>query len=151
LRKVRIAAAACLTLSLALMGLTPLVGQEQTAPAMAPPKVMVGRSKVMTKFGIVAASQPLAARAGVQILERGGNAIDAAIAANAVAGTFGYGHAVMSDGTGVHYAGSAPRHDGAGDSRGAQRYSKAVRSASALHLLTAAPVFISSASISCRS
>ena len=45
-----------------------------------------GRSKIATKFGIVAASQPLAARAGVQVLERGGNAIDAAIAANAVMG-----------------------------------------------------------------
>ena len=44
---------------------------------------VVGRSIVATTFGIVAASQPLAARAGVQILERGGNAIDAAIAANA--------------------------------------------------------------------
>ena len=45
-----------------------------------------GRSKIATKFGIVAASQPLAARAGVQVLEHGGNAIDAAIAANAVMG-----------------------------------------------------------------
>jgi gamma-glutamyltranspeptidase/glutathione hydrolase len=27
-------------------------------------------------------------------------------------GTFGYGQAVMSDGTGVHFAGSEPRHDG---------------------------------------
>jgi gamma-glutamyltranspeptidase/glutathione hydrolase len=35
---------------------------------------------------MVAASQPLAARAGVQVLERGGNAIDAAIAANAAIG-----------------------------------------------------------------
>ena len=33
--------------------------------------VTVGRSRVATKYGIVAASQPLAARAGVQILERG--------------------------------------------------------------------------------
>jgi gamma-glutamyltranspeptidase/glutathione hydrolase len=41
---------------------------------------------VATTFGIVATSQPLAARAGVQILERGGNAIDAAIAANASIG-----------------------------------------------------------------
>src|SRR3954470_23236481 len=46
--------------------------------------VIVGRSRVATKYGIVAASQPLAARAGVQILERGGNAVDAAIATNAV-------------------------------------------------------------------
>src|SRR5665213_1689753 len=48
--------------------------------------VIVGRSRVATKYGIVAASQPLAACAGVQILERGGNAVDAAIATNAVMG-----------------------------------------------------------------
>jgi gamma-glutamyltranspeptidase / glutathione hydrolase len=48
--------------------------------------VVVGRSRIATRYGIVAASQPLAARAGVQILERGGNAVDAAIAANAVMG-----------------------------------------------------------------
>jgi gamma-glutamyltranspeptidase / glutathione hydrolase len=48
--------------------------------------VIAGRSKVATTYGIVAASQPLAARAGVQILERGGHAVDAAIAANAVLG-----------------------------------------------------------------
>src|SRR5947208_1059848 len=48
--------------------------------------VIAGRSKIATTLGIVAASQPLAARAGVQILERGGTASDAAIAANAVLG-----------------------------------------------------------------
>ena len=48
--------------------------------------VVAGRSRVATKYGIVAASQPLAARAGVQMLERGGNAVDAAIATNAVMG-----------------------------------------------------------------
>jgi len=48
--------------------------------------VVAGRSKIASQFGIVAASQPLAARAGVQILERGGHAVDAAIAANAVMG-----------------------------------------------------------------
>lgn len=45
-----------------------------------------GRSMVVTKFGIVAAPQFLASQAGAQILETGGNAIDAAIAANAVMG-----------------------------------------------------------------
>src|SRR5476649_1155910 len=48
--------------------------------------VIVGRSRIATKYGIVATSQPLAARAWVQILERGGNAVDAAIATNAVMG-----------------------------------------------------------------
>jgi gamma-glutamyltranspeptidase/glutathione hydrolase len=28
-------------------------------------------------------------------------------------GTFGYGQAVMSDGAGVHFGASEPRHDGA--------------------------------------
>ncbi len=51
-----------------------------------PRRPLVGRSVVATRLGIVAASQPLAARAGVQVLEHGGNAVDAAIAANAVMG-----------------------------------------------------------------
>jgi gamma-glutamyltranspeptidase/glutathione hydrolase len=41
---------------------------------------------VVSRFGIVATSQTLASRAGAQILELGGNAVDAAIAANAVLG-----------------------------------------------------------------
>jgi gamma-glutamyltranspeptidase/glutathione hydrolase len=45
-----------------------------------------GRSMVVTRFGIVAAPQFLASQAGAHILEEGGNAIDAAIAANAVMG-----------------------------------------------------------------
>ena len=44
------------------------------------------RSMVITKYGIVAAENPLAAQAGAQILARGGNAIDAAVATNAVMG-----------------------------------------------------------------
>src|SRR6266850_1143618 len=44
------------------------------------------RSMVITKFGIVATSQTLASQAGAMVLERGGNAIDAAIAANATLG-----------------------------------------------------------------
>jgi gamma-glutamyltranspeptidase/glutathione hydrolase len=45
-----------------------------------------GRSMVVTKFGIVSTPQFLASQAGAHILEQGGNAVDAAIAANAVMG-----------------------------------------------------------------
>src|SRR6266700_368933 len=44
------------------------------------------RSMVVTRYGIVATSHVQASQAGVQILARGGSAIDAAIAANAVLG-----------------------------------------------------------------
>ena len=45
-----------------------------------------GRSMVVTTYGIVATSHVQASQAGAQILARGGSAIDAAIAANAVLG-----------------------------------------------------------------
>jgi len=41
---------------------------------------------VISRQGIVAAESPLAAQAGARILERGGNAVDAAIATNAMMG-----------------------------------------------------------------
>src|SRR5499427_7618774 len=44
------------------------------------------RSMVISKGGIVASESPLASQAGVRILENGGNAVDAAIAANAMMG-----------------------------------------------------------------
>src|SRR5579862_7407334 len=44
------------------------------------------RSVTMTRYGVVSAESPLAAQAGAQILARGGNAIEAAIATNAVMG-----------------------------------------------------------------
>src|SRR4051812_27001871 len=43
-------------------------------------------SATVTRFGIVATSQTLASQEGTAILERGGNAIDAAIGANAALG-----------------------------------------------------------------
>src|SRR5947209_13551214 len=54
-----------------------------TAP---PPSREQARSMIVTRYGIVAASQFLASQAGAKMLEAGGNAVDAAIAANAVLG-----------------------------------------------------------------
>ena len=45
-----------------------------------------GRSMVISSRGIVASENPLASQAGAMILARGGHAVDAAIAANAVIG-----------------------------------------------------------------
>src|SRR6202451_4739199 len=44
------------------------------------------RSMVISRRGVVAAESPLAAQAGASVLAHGGNAVDAAIATNAVMG-----------------------------------------------------------------
>lgn len=68
-----------LSAALALLSATASFAQFTSVPGQ-------GRSMVVTKYGIVAAPQFLASQAGARILEEGGNAVDAAIAANAVMG-----------------------------------------------------------------
>ncbi len=79
--RVRVASAAMAVCGLMGVG---AMGQEQGFPFHSAPGQ--GRSMVVTKLGIVAAPQFLASQAGAHVLEEGGNAVDAAIAANAVMG-----------------------------------------------------------------
>src|SRR5437899_12778037 len=63
-----------------------LAGMTMTAMGARAQDRSQGRSMVISRGGIVAAESPLAAQAGVRILERGGNAGGAAIAADAMLG-----------------------------------------------------------------
>jgi len=54
------------------------------------------RSMVISRYGIVATEHPLASQIGARVLARGGNAVDAAVAANAAMGVF----APMANGIG---------------------------------------------------
>lgn len=58
----------------------------QAQPDRVTGKPFATRSEVISQNGMVATSQPLASQIGIQILKNDGNAIDAAIAANAALG-----------------------------------------------------------------
>ena len=60
-----------------------LDAQTPTAP-LARPLTMAGRSPLYAPHGVAATSQPLATEAALGVLQRGGNAIDAAVTAAAV-------------------------------------------------------------------
>jgi gamma-glutamyltranspeptidase/glutathione hydrolase len=83
-----------LVLFLAILMIGPLTAQDALADRST--DRWTARSQVMSKQGIVATEHPLASQAGAMILAHGGNAVDAAIAANAVMGLV----APMSNGIG---------------------------------------------------
>src|SRR3984957_11623765 len=64
-------------ITLVLLSLTSIMSPQDRSHA---------RSMVVTRYGIVATSHVQASSAGAQVLARGGSAVDAAIAANAVLG-----------------------------------------------------------------
>src|SRR5687768_4944597 len=72
------------TSSLLCVLLLPMLMTSQLPGDRPTPNPRATRSVVLARNGIIATSQPLAAAAGLRVLQDGGNAIDAAVTAAAV-------------------------------------------------------------------
>src|SRR5947199_8780863 len=71
---------------LTLLPMTAFASDALAGERNPPPPYRAGRSVTLAQSGMVATSHPLAAEIGLDVLKRGGNAADAAIAASAAMG-----------------------------------------------------------------